>query len=292
MEQTIVPLRQEVNRHKELYSKERMARLAAQQEISLLKEQMHRLEKLNEDLEREVKTIPAITESNEIFKNDLSQIRMRYKEEKAMMQSQLRSLEASRSEIDTVKGDVRHLAMRLLDIASVSSSNANSSPHKGQVQQQQHQVSISGPGYQSHNGNGNGNPVSSRKGVQYDYGYERDNANQQNGGHIRGISNSNTISNIQSTERAISKKKNSQLKQQASRRPVQMQMQMQQLMGGQIHDPGLDDGNFEGNPYMSGEDDDFDQSMDNISQYSGNGHRGGTLVNSSSGSLVLPRINN
>ena len=107
-----MPLRQEVNRHKEMYSKERMSRLAAQQEVSALKEQLSRVEKLNEDLEREVKTIPAIAESNDILKGDLMQLRQRFKEEKTQMVSQLRALESSARDVEALRGDVKHLAMR------------------------------------------------------------------------------------------------------------------------------------------------------------------------------------
>jgi len=68
LESTMVPLRQELNRSKDMYGKERMARLSAQQETSMLKDQLLRLEKINEDLEREVKTIPSLADSNELMK--------------------------------------------------------------------------------------------------------------------------------------------------------------------------------------------------------------------------------
>jgi len=74
----MVPLRQELNRTKDTYSKERMARLSAQQETSMLKDQLLRLEKINEDLERDVKSIPALADSNELLKADLQRIRNRY----------------------------------------------------------------------------------------------------------------------------------------------------------------------------------------------------------------------
>ena len=89
-----------------------MSRLAAQQEVSALKEQLSRVEKLNEDLEREVKTIPAIAESNDILKGDLMQLRQRFKEEKTQMVSQLRALESSARDVEALRGDVKHLAMR------------------------------------------------------------------------------------------------------------------------------------------------------------------------------------
>ena len=41
------PLRQELNRTKDMYGKERSARLSAQQEISMLKDQLTRLEQIN-----------------------------------------------------------------------------------------------------------------------------------------------------------------------------------------------------------------------------------------------------
>jgi hypothetical protein len=74
----MVPLRQELNRTKDTYSKERMARLSSQQETSMLKDQLLRLEKINEDLERDVKSIPALADSNELLKADLQRIRSRY----------------------------------------------------------------------------------------------------------------------------------------------------------------------------------------------------------------------
>ncbi len=77
-----------------------MARLSAQQEASILKDQLSRLEKLNEDLEREVKTIPALAESNEILKADLAQLRQRYKEDKTSMQNQIRSMEVNSRDVE------------------------------------------------------------------------------------------------------------------------------------------------------------------------------------------------
>jgi hypothetical protein len=79
VESSIVPLRAELNRTKDQCNKERMGRLAAQQLVAQMKDQIAMLENANENLNREVKTIPALTESNEILKNDLSQLRKRYK---------------------------------------------------------------------------------------------------------------------------------------------------------------------------------------------------------------------
>jgi chromosome segregation ATPase len=79
VESSIVPLRAELNRTKDQCNKERMGRLAAQQLVAQMKDQIAMLENANENLSREVKTIPALTESNEILKNDLSQLRKRYK---------------------------------------------------------------------------------------------------------------------------------------------------------------------------------------------------------------------
>lgn len=44
----------------------------------MLKDQLLRLEKINEDLERDVKSIPALADSNELLKADLQRIRNRY----------------------------------------------------------------------------------------------------------------------------------------------------------------------------------------------------------------------
>ena len=153
MESNVVPLRQELNRVKEAHSKERMGRLSAQQEISVLKDQVVRLEKINEGglhtyihtykqiyafnlfnilrllyvpicsysivytylhhayihmyiykwkgmsqsmlgLVNENKVVPGLVESNEILKNDIAQLRRRFKEEKTAAQKQIQMMES------------------------------------------------------------------------------------------------------------------------------------------------------------------------------------------------------
>lgn len=93
VESTIVPLRAELNRTKDQCNKERQGRIAAQQQIAQMKDNMAMLENAHENLDREVKTIPALVESNEILKNDLAQLRRRYKDEKTQMTKHIKTLE-------------------------------------------------------------------------------------------------------------------------------------------------------------------------------------------------------
>eukprot|EP01034_Spumella_vulgaris_P021760 gene21760-27816_t len=141
VESSMVPLRQELNRTKEVYAKERMARLSAQQETAMLKDQIMRLEKINENIDRECKTIPALADSNEILKNDLATLRKRFKDEKTAMSKQIKLMETQARDVEAVKADVRALSLRLLDIAStggqpggagqLAQSNNNSSSYSG-----------------------------------------------------------------------------------------------------------------------------------------------------------------
>jgi len=127
LESSMVPLRQELNRSKEMCSKERQARIAAQQQITQMKEQITQLESLNQTLDRDVKSIPALTESNEILKNDLSSLRKRVKEEKAAMQRHIKQLEARARDAEAVRGSVRELSLKLLDVCNSNSNNISSS---------------------------------------------------------------------------------------------------------------------------------------------------------------------
>ncbi len=147
LESGMVPLRQELNRTKDAYSKERMARLSAQQETSMLKDQLLRLEKINEDLERDVKTIPALADSNELLKGDLQRIRNRYKEEKASLTASNTALVETNRDLEASKAEIRALAVKLLDLASQSSQGSskrvsaqqaplNSGGHMGSVGEQ------------------------------------------------------------------------------------------------------------------------------------------------------------
>jgi hypothetical protein len=103
-----------------------------QQELQVLKEQFARHEVMRDNLDREVKTIPALTESNEILKNDLSNLRKRYKEEKGKLTNQIKHLESQTKDTENIKSEVRTLAMRLMEVSSGSaylppsnSSNTN-----------------------------------------------------------------------------------------------------------------------------------------------------------------------
>lgn len=129
----MAPLRLELNRTKDLYNKERSARLASQQETAFLKERVGLLEKQNHDLDREAKTLPAMAESNEILRNDIAQLRQRYKEDKHAMQLQMRSLDLRSSEVEKVKSEVRTLAMKLLDVSTGSSRISSQNHHINQT---------------------------------------------------------------------------------------------------------------------------------------------------------------
>lgn len=151
LESSMVPLRQELNRSKEMCSKERQARIAAQHQITQMKEQILQLESLSQTLDRDVKSIPALTESNEILKNDLSSLRKRVKEEKGAMQRHIKQLEARARDAEAVRGSVRELSLKLLDVCNSSSnsiinnntsnnfngSNSNTNSSMQQHQQQQ-----------------------------------------------------------------------------------------------------------------------------------------------------------
>jgi hypothetical protein len=118
VESANVSLRQELGRTKDALNKERMARQQLQQEAQTIKEQYARLEQLRDNLDREVKTIPALTESNEILKADLNSVRRRFKEEKASLTKHIKHLESQSKDLEHVKGEVRTMAMRLMEISS------------------------------------------------------------------------------------------------------------------------------------------------------------------------------
>eukprot|EP00598_Pedospumella_elongata_P002037 CAMPEP_0184986466 /NCGR_PEP_ID=MMETSP1098-20130426/16896_1 /TAXON_ID=89044 /ORGANISM="Spumella elongata, Strain CCAP 955/1" /LENGTH=507 /DNA_ID=CAMNT_0027510741 /DNA_START=164 /DNA_END=1687 /DNA_ORIENTATION=+ len=126
VESSVVPIRAELNRVKDQCNKERMGRLAAQQQLAGMKDQIAMLEQANENLDREVKTIPALAESNEILKNDLAQLRRRFKEEKTQMTKHIKQLENQARDVDTVKNVVRDLSMKLLDIANSGTNGTGS----------------------------------------------------------------------------------------------------------------------------------------------------------------------
>lgn len=120
-----------------MYAKERVARLALQQEASRLQSIVEQLQSANQDLEREYKTIPALHESNEILRNDLGQLRQRlvpaltipifyglnpvfsrYKEDKLQMGRKIKSLETKLIEAERTKHDMRQIATRLINVVS------------------------------------------------------------------------------------------------------------------------------------------------------------------------------
>ncbi len=98
-----------------------------QQELQTIKEQYGRLEVLRDNLDREVKAIPALTESNEILKNDLANVRKRFKEEKASLTKQIKFLEGQVKDTEGLKGEVRQLAVRLMEISGAQMAPSASS---------------------------------------------------------------------------------------------------------------------------------------------------------------------
>lgn len=153
-------LRAELNRTKDNYQKEKMARQTVQTEISSLRDQLHKFEKSNEQYEREVKAISALQESNELLKNDLAHVRRKFREEKAQMTNYIKSLEAQHVSTDALRADVRGMAMRLLEVSNVNTSSPlllssqynNSSTLQQQQQSQSRSSYNSNASYQSGSG--------------------------------------------------------------------------------------------------------------------------------------------
>lgn len=132
VESTNVQLRQELNRAKDQLSKEKGARQAAQQEILALRDQVGRFEAMHETYEREMKSIPVLQESNEMLKNDLANLRRKYKDDKAQLTKNIRHLEAQHTNVEAVKSEVRSLALRLMEVANganISSQGSVSNVH-------------------------------------------------------------------------------------------------------------------------------------------------------------------
>lgn len=117
-------MRQELNRAKDAFGKERQAKIQLQQEVMQLREQLGKLEKAHESLDRDAKALPGLMESNEILKNDLNQLRIRYKEEKQFLQNQVKALQAQIADVDTLRNEMRAMGLRMVDIATNSNNNA------------------------------------------------------------------------------------------------------------------------------------------------------------------------
>ena len=73
--------------------------------------------------------MPAINESNEILRNDLSELRRKQIKETQHVQKHLRSLEARLSEADMVRAKCRELATQLLDISNGTNQATSSFFH-------------------------------------------------------------------------------------------------------------------------------------------------------------------
>jgi hypothetical protein len=116
LEQQIAPLRQELSRVREEYAGERMAKLAAQEQMGKLQAQIGTLERANQQLLRDLKQIPALTEANEMLKSDLVQLRQRYTTERKQTQMSMSMLDAHCKELESSKSEMRNLALKLLDV--------------------------------------------------------------------------------------------------------------------------------------------------------------------------------
>lgn len=113
-------MRQEVNRYKEALSKERNSKNQLGAEITQLREQIAKLEKNNENLDRDAKALPGLLESNEILKNDLTSLRNRYKDEMQHYVNQIKLLQGQAADGDMLRKEMRTLGMRLVEVASNS----------------------------------------------------------------------------------------------------------------------------------------------------------------------------
>jgi hypothetical protein len=154
LESTLVPLRQDLNKHKDLYNRERNARLSAQQESTMLKDQLVRLEKVNEEMERDVKAIPTLQEQNELLRTDLNRLRQRYKEENEYLTTQNQQLAGQLRAGEEARNEMRNLAVRMLDLSSQGHGNTNAhtqqqgagprraAPHLNAIQWEQQQMQM------------------------------------------------------------------------------------------------------------------------------------------------------
>jgi hypothetical protein len=103
----MVPVMQELTKVKDMYNKERMARLGAQQELGMLKDQIMRLEHLNSDLHTEVKQIPPLQGENDMLKGDLNKIRKSAAQDKSEYGKRVRAMESQAQNVENVKAEVR-----------------------------------------------------------------------------------------------------------------------------------------------------------------------------------------
>ena len=119
----------------------------------MLKDQLVRLEKVNEEMERDVKAIPTLQEQNELLRTDLNRLRQRYKEENEFLTSQNQQLTGQLRAGEDARNEIRNLAVRMLDLSSQSNGGQNNpqmqqqgasvrraAPHLNAIQWEQQQV--------------------------------------------------------------------------------------------------------------------------------------------------------
>ena len=152
IEGTLNPVKNELARTKDVLSKERMAKVSVQQEAAMLKEHVQQLEKSNEDMERDLKTIPALRESNEILKADMAQLRQRHKSDRQSLQHTIKTLEAQKRELEGSRNEIRNLAFKLVELSggghpqyapsNTSQLRLNVRMHQQQQMQMQQQMQL------------------------------------------------------------------------------------------------------------------------------------------------------
>ena len=115
LEGVVGPMRGELEKNKDAYKKERVARLNTQQELQTANEKIQKMQHRMDEMERDLKTIPSLQESNELLKNDLAQLRQRYKDDRHSMQKTIRHLESNAQDLETNRSEIRNIVLRLLD---------------------------------------------------------------------------------------------------------------------------------------------------------------------------------
>ena len=139
LEGVVGPMRGELEKNKDAYKKERVARLNTQQELQTAKDQIQKMQHRMDEMERDLKTIPSLQESNELLKNDLAQLRQRYKDDRHSMQKTIRNLESNAQDLETNRSEIRNIVLRLLDTTGTTGNapaQAGMLPIAGQQQSQ------------------------------------------------------------------------------------------------------------------------------------------------------------
>ena len=76
-----------------------------------------------------MKTIPTLTEQNDIMRTDLNRLRQHFKEEKAQLTHQNANLSQQNQELEGARVEIRNLSVRLLELASGGHQGSHSQNH-------------------------------------------------------------------------------------------------------------------------------------------------------------------